>query len=452
MPNRSERRHVQGSEPREHRTEYQRDRDRVLYSSAFRRLAGVTQVVHAAEGHVFHNRLTHTLKVAQIARRIAEQLISTQGDLASVVGVDPDVAETAALAHDLGHPPFGHIAEQELDSRMQNAGIGDGFEGNAQSFRIVTKVAIKNAEYKGLDLTRASLNAILKYPWARGVDGKSHVKWGHYFSEKEDFEFARQLNLPSDLRQSAEAAIMDWADDVTYSVHDVDDFYRAGLIPLDRLLSATDERSRFIEFAFDKWEKKHDYKPPREFTKTVAEEFFDLRRLSFMAGESEEGDLQVPFSGKRGQRQRLSTFSGFLIRRYVLGAKQTPAVTLVSSGKRNFVRIEPKLRAEVNLLKQLMQYYVFDHPTLVAQQLGQRRVIRELFDILFDAAKGASKNQGLIPPPFSDSLRDLPANATRERARLVCDLIASMTEQQSLTLHQRLTGYAPGSFSDLIIR
>jgi dGTPase len=229
---RSDRRHRTDREA-DQRNPFQRDRDRILYSPIFRRLAGVTQVVHAAEGHIFHNRLTHTIKVAQIGRRIAEHLRQTDPELVRDVGdIDPDVVEAAALAHDLGHPPFGHIAEYELDQLLRNHNITDGFEGNAQSFRVVTKFGIRLGVTSGLNLTRASLNAILKYPWQRGNDGKKFKKWGSYQTEIDDFDFARKLEEGGDLRRSAEAELMDWADDVTYSVHDVEDFYRAGAYTL----------------------------------------------------------------------------------------------------------------------------------------------------------------------------------------------------------------------------
>lgn len=131
------------SKSKDDRQESQRDRDRLLYSSAFRRLAGVTQVIAPGEGHVFHNRLTHSLKVAQIARRLAERILSKQSSLAEQLGVDPDVCEAAALAHDLGHPPFGHVAEKELDRLVVEHGLMDGFEGNAQSFRIVNSLSVR---------------------------------------------------------------------------------------------------------------------------------------------------------------------------------------------------------------------------------------------------------------------------------------------------------------------
>lgn len=133
-------------ERRDYRSPAQIDRDRILYSTAFARLAEVTQVVTADQGHVFHNRLTHSLKVGQLARRMAEKILREQAKEADELGgLDPDVAEAAGLAHDLGHPPFGHIAEETLDELLRTQGVQDGFEGNAQSFRILTKIAVSDA-------------------------------------------------------------------------------------------------------------------------------------------------------------------------------------------------------------------------------------------------------------------------------------------------------------------
>ena len=148
------------------RTAFQRDRDRLLYSDYLRRLASVTQVASAAEGASFHNRLTHSIKVAQVGRRLAELLLSRDKDLAGFL--DPDVVEAAALAHDLGHPPFGHVADRHLCALAVENDLGDGFEGNAQTFRIVTRLSVRRSGGGlGLDLTRATLAATAKYPWFR---------------------------------------------------------------------------------------------------------------------------------------------------------------------------------------------------------------------------------------------------------------------------------------------
>jgi len=184
---RNSRRHTIASEKKtdstDSRTPAQKDRDRLLYTSSLRRLAQVTQVVAAEVSHVFHNRLTHSFQVAQVGRRLAERLLSVHGETVLLSdGLDPDVVEAACYAHDLGHPPFGHIAEEELNS-LAGAGI-DGFEGNAQSFRIITKLAQHSSLHRGLDLTRATLAAVLKYPWRLGENPEKTNKWGAYRSER----------------------------------------------------------------------------------------------------------------------------------------------------------------------------------------------------------------------------------------------------------------------------
>ncbi len=447
---RIDRRHI-GDRAVDQRQCFQRDRDRVLYSSAFRRLAGVTQVVHVAEGHIYHNRLTHSLKVAQVGRRIAEHLVNTESglDLKAIGGIDPDVVETAALCHDLGHPPFGHIAEDELNDQLLSKTVMDGFEGNAQSFRIATKISIRNRDHRGLNLSRASLNAILKYPWAKGTSGKKAKKWGYYSSEKDDFDFARALTTIASELQSPEAAIMDWADDITYSVHDVDDFYRANLIPLDQLLIKTTERDTFLNAVYKRWKADDSYKSNlKELPLTEAREFFKL--LSYITNK----ELNTAFVGSRNQRLRLNILSAFLIRRYVQGTddhSEKPITISTSSGTPP-IQIQPRLKAEVDLLKALMHYYVFNNPSLVTQQYGQRQIIKELFRIYYEAIQPSSKNQSLIPYPFCDYLKEIDNEDVPNRARLVADLIASMTEQQAILLHQRLTGAAPGSVRDTIFR
>lgn len=185
----------------EYRFDYERDRDRLLYSSAFRRLAGVTQVTAVRERHLLHNRLTHSLKVAQLGRRMAQRLLRLEGGFQGDLDDGcreylPDIVETAGLAHDIGHPPFGHIAEEVLAEEMADLG---GFEGNAQSFRIVTKLAVRDSSL-GLNLTRASLNSVLKYPKFRsqvaspgeatGVpwyDRSRGTKWGAYDRDQNEF-------------------------------------------------------------------------------------------------------------------------------------------------------------------------------------------------------------------------------------------------------------------------
>ena len=141
-----------------------------MYSSAFHRLAGITQIVRAGEANVFHTRQQHTLKVAQVGRRLAQKLLKEQPKEAVFRGLDPEVVEAACIAHDLGHPPFGHVGERTLNELVVK-NDDDGFEGNAQSFRIITKLAIRFPDIDGIDMTRATLAACLKYPWYRENTG-----------------------------------------------------------------------------------------------------------------------------------------------------------------------------------------------------------------------------------------------------------------------------------------
>jgi dGTPase len=432
LPLRTERYHT--GDRKDQRSDSQRDRDRVLYCSAFRRLAEVTQVVSAAEGHSFHNRLTHTLKVAQIARRLAEKLADDHPKEAQEIGgPDPDIAETAALAHDLGHPPFGHIAEKELARLAAAAGEEERFEGNAQSFRIVTKLAVRTDTYPGLNLTAASLCAILKYPWFRATAGDHVEKWGVYHSEKAEFDYARTQLSVSGSTRSVEAEIMDWADDIAYSVFDVDDFYRAGLIPLDRIFSDKAERERFLEGALFRLRRLK--KPDPDSIVAAFEALIENMPPRTLRGS---------FEGTNDQRAFLRQWTSFLVARYV-GAIQLRVPTAADP---RTVTITAGYKHEVEILKQLCWHYVIENPRLLTQQAGERRVIRSLFELFLDRAE--KRDFDIFPHPFRGILNDLKSrDATRpELVRPVIDMISSMTENQAIRLYQRLYGFNLGSIYD----
>lgn len=427
------------------RTDHEHDRDRILYTSAFRRLAGVSQVVAVAEGHVFHNRLTHTLEVAQIGRRLGQKLLRDQEKVAEQVGgVDPEVVEAAALAHDLGHPPFGHCAEEELDKRVVAAGLPDGFEGNAQSFRIVTKLAMRYEDPVGLDLTPRTLNAILKYPWFRQTKGHKHRKYGAYQTERADFKRARKGS--GSKTKSAEAELMDWADDVAYAVHDVEDFYRAGLIPLERLVKDSDERGRFYHGVFTRW--KHEGKRYRRRDYKAAFDFvMQLLRLS------EDRDLE-PYTGERRQRAWLRGLTSHLITRYV----DAISLAVPKSTTEPRVKIHKDREREVRILKELVWHYIIRRPTLAGQQRGQVRVIGELFEIFLCACKSTNpRDRAILPARYGEHLEDavLAADTDDDRnaaaVRVAADVIAGMTEDEALRLHARLTGARLGSILNPII-
>ncbi|MGV3525435.1 MAG: deoxyguanosinetriphosphate triphosphohydrolase family protein [Candidatus Sericytochromatia bacterium] len=448
-----DRRHAEApkiaSDELDYREPAQKDRDRLLFCSAFRRLAGVTQVVSVQEGHVFHNRLTHSLKVAQIARSLALKLLKT-GDsklLAAVGGIDPDVAETAALAHDLGHPPFGHIAEGKLHQLAQGVGLEDGFEGNAQSFRIVTQLAIRKEQFSGLNLTRGSLNALLKYPWLYGANGpRSTRKWNAYASEREDYLFARE-GMADGYGKCIEAELMDWADDIAYSIHDVEDFYRANLIPLDRLVGSLrsvkggrfevvpgSETDRFLSAVFKRWE--HD---------NIQSEFQDAGKRdrliqSFLRIIAQLGSIQTPYDGSHALKAYLRSFTSVHVSRYI------NAITLCDpdSAAGCPIQISEDALYEVKMLKELTWHYVMRSPALTAQKHGQTQLITALFETFHAAAQ--SPNPGdwdIFPFGYRERLE---TTITRtERSRIVIDLIASMAEAQAVQMYQRLMGTSPGS-------
>lgn len=379
-----------------------------------------------------HNRLTHSLKVAQVGRSLAENLLqqSTSREVANRLGgLEPDVVESAALAHDLGHPPFGHIAERELDAKVTSHGVPDGFEGNAQSFRIVTKLAVRYPREEGLDLTRATLGAILKYPWLRTTTGKKNRKWGAYGSEEDDFVWARQICPLGDTVPTLEAALMDWADDITYAVHDVEDFFRAGLIPLDRLSTDRSERDRVLNTV---GQQQHGADAPS--IDDLANAFNALM---------DSAPMTMPFQGSRRDRAALRSYTSTLIGRYVSSISLEDPV-----GNGSPLQIDPTAKREVSMLKGLTSYYVIESRSLVAQRFGQRRLIGALFDLLLDASVNED-NWRVFPTIYQELLAE--SSDTAERVRLVADLIASMSEAHVVTTYDRLTGREAGSVMDPVL-
>jgi len=407
----------------------ERDRDAVLYSSAFHRLAGITQIVRAGEADYFHTRQQHSLKVAQLGRRLAQACIKKQPILADAWGIDPEVVEAACLAHDLGHPPFGHIGEKTLNELVNAAGDADGYEGNAQTFRILTKTGVRYDETNGLDMTRATLAAVLKYPWPREVGHPAKdKKWSAYRSEKIDFEFARKFHQHE--RQSAEAALMDWADDIAYSVHDIEDFHRAGAMPW-RLIFEAENARPLVDATAEKWFGK-----PADASDRLMQAWSNLG--DYFAGY--EAIMREPYDGCRAHRVALRTLTSTLIGRYVQATKLSEDFNA-----------DPIIRgteeeAEILILKQITKQYIIKSPTLLAQQHGQRRIIRKLFKAIMDGA--GTEFPDFLPVRLA-YLWDLREGST---ARFAADCIASMTEAQALALFGRLSGTAAGSVLDPIIK
>lgn len=409
------------------RSQFERDRDRLLYSSAFHRLAGITQIVRAGEADVFHTRQQHTIKVAQVGRRLAQKLLKEQPAEAKLRGLDPEVVEAACLAHDLGHPPFGHIGEHTLDELVSKHD-DEGFEGNAQSFRIMTKLAVRFPDFPGIDMTRATLAACLKYPWFRAKKGKKSKKWSAYSSEKDDFEFAREFH-PHD-EKTLEAELMDWSDDVAYSVHDLEDFHRCNALPWQRVFG---EKDRIIERAAGGAATK------AEKAKFAAA----YQRLKDFLEGTYSALLTESYDGTRLQREQLRRMTSQLIDKYIRGI----SISRDGSSLRA-VEFNQDAVTEIALLKQITRDYIIGSPTLAAQQHGQRRIITDLFNALWD---GHDRELG-YPPFLPIRLRYLAEVANTSRARFVADCIASLSESEAVGLHARLFGAAPGSVLNPIVR
>ncbi len=435
----------QGNKPGDRRKSFQIDRDRILYSSAFRRLAQVTQVVTAQEGHVFHNRLTHSLKVGQVARRLAERLLELQPEVANQIGgIDPDVVEAAALSHDLGHPPFGHTAEEELDKCAIQHGLKDGFEGNAQSFRILTKLAIHRIDYYGLNLTRATLNAVLKYPWLRSGDRNSRKwrKYSVYHLDREAFNFAKK---PGDETQTIEASIMDYADDITYSVHDLEDFYLAGLIPLELLATDRDELNHFIT----EWLRESPQNETAQIVKNDPNRFQNFLNATYnMGGQYRQGTFE--------QKAQIKRISSQLIQNYIKSVKLSKKYSDLAEGEalreRGYLQQNPQKEEELKFLQRIVWYYVISNPRLATQRYGQKRIVRTLFTMYLEAIEEGDLS--FIPVRFVREyleLRDREnqgEDISQEKVRMAVDIVASLSEAEAVLKYRRLTGISQGSFLD----
>jgi dGTPase len=228
------------------------------------------------------------------------------------LGIHPEVVEAACLAHDLGHPPFGHCGEETLNNLVSRHD-DEGFEGNAQSFRILTKLAVRFDNYPGLDLTRATLAACLKYSWFRDRDGHSRktTKWGAYRTDSEDFTFAR-FNIDDDESKTAEAELMDWADDIAYSVHDIEDFHRCNAIPWREILSE-EGRNKLVESAAGKNEKDKS-----KNTASLEQAHANLKSLI----EGTAGNLiNEPYEARQDQRRLIRVMTSQLIGHFVTSTR-----------------------------------------------------------------------------------------------------------------------------------
>ncbi|PZE74486.1 MULTISPECIES: deoxyguanosinetriphosphate triphosphohydrolase [unclassified Curtobacterium] len=398
--------------PEEHssrRSDFARDRARLLHSSALRRLAAKTQVLSPTTGLDFaRNRLTHSLEVAQVGRELADSL-----------GLDPDVVDTACLAHDIGHPPFGHNGETAINAWAADIG---GFEGNAQTLRLLTRIEPKlygeDGRPYGLNLTRASLDASCKYPWpaAQGVlePSSGRRKFGFYDDDVDAFTWLRS-GAPRRQR-CIEAQVMDLSDDIAYSVHDFEDAVVAGFIDVAALGDRVGEND--IVSAMHAW--VGDTLSRDE----LLEAFDRLRSLSLW---------MTSYDGSRVAQARLKNLTSQFIGRFARTATQATRASYASGSLVRFaasVVVPPEIIGEIAVLKGIVAAFVMTQGDRQPVYERQRAVLTELLDALVAAEDRE------LEPGFAADWRAATDDAGRRRA--VVDQVASLTDQGALAWHKRL--------------
>lgn len=461
------------------RSESRIDRDRILQSWAFRRLEGVTQIVTPDQsGHLMHSRLTHSMKVGQVGRRIADELLLKYKEkdpqkLINGGGLDPDVVEAAGFAHDIGHPPFGHAGEKILDAWARDHDLDDGFEGNAQTLRVVTQLEFRFPHMDGMNLTNATRAAIIKYPWKRGHDRKGK-KWEKFNAYNDDYQHhladPRILLGVHEEMQTLEASIMDIADDITYALHDLEDFYTAGLFPRNEVVVVledyknkdnpakppTTNQHKALGDCAAKLKKKLDEKG-----NVFKQELFDnaVNKVYAVIWFS----MYRHFDGSRAAFALIRTAFASLNDSYIA------AIDLAESQDKDGVWVVASLDTEhwyeIELLKWLTGKFVHERTELALTQLGQARILWETLDKLFHWSQGKpfsgllqkrdaiAKQQdaevklcpklpiileGLINEKLSKSADK--KDFDRRRARAVVDYVASLTDAQVVSLARALSG------------
>ena len=402
------------------RTPFERDRARVVHCAASRRLAAKTQVVGPQSDDFVRNRLTHSLEVAQVAR-----------DLARALGCHPDVTETAALAHDLGHPPFGHNGERLLDELSGPCG---GFEGNAQTLRILTRLESKTfdgdgprARSLGLNLTRATLDACTKYPWPRaeadepgGVHGDGSVrtnrKFGVYDDDRVVFDWMRDGAAPR--RRCLEAQVMDLADDVAYCVHDVEDGVAGGRVDLAALADPGERRAV--------WETVRTWYLPDEPDASLEAAWAGITGVPSWPGTAYDGSRRALAELKNVTSDLIGRFCG-AVREATRAAHPGPAVRYAAD-----LEVPRATEVEIALLKGVAAHYVMEADDRVAAMARQRELLAELFDAV---AAGAPAT---LEPIFRGD--HAAAGDDAGRLRVCVDQVASLTDASALAWHGRLRG------------
>jgi dGTPase len=384
------------------RTPFERDRARVLHSAGFRRLATKTQVHTAGSDDFLRTRLTHSLEVAQIAREMGARL-----------GCDPDVVDVAGLAHDIGHPPFGHNGEAALDAVAEPFG---GFEGNAQTLRVLTRLEAK-VEGAGLNLTRASLDASCKYPWTRR---EGQRKFGVYADDLPVFGWLREGAVGR--RRCLEAQVMDWADDVAYSVHDVEDGIHGGYLSLRPLLGDAAEREALCA----------------DVAAVYSDEPVDVLLDGLRGLLAEEVVSTIAdYDGSYPAQIALKRMTSVLTGRFVASAVGATHSRYGSEPMRRYdadLIVPRTVRIQCALLKGMALRYVMRARAAEDWYARQRTILIELVDAL--GRQAPERLDAMFAPMWAAAADDAA------RLRVVIDQVASLTDHAAVAWHGTLVAAA----------
>jgi dGTPase len=361
------------------RTAFQRDRDRIIHSSAFRRLKYKTQVFVYHEGDHFRTRLTHSIEVAQIARSIARTL-----------GLDEDLAEALALAHDLGHPPFGHAGEDALEACMA---AYDGFDHNAQGLKLVTQLEHRYADFDGLNLTWEALEGLVKHNGPLSGPNAA-VKNRQKPMPVAIADYMKRHDLELSTYAGAEAQVAALADDIAYNNHDIDDGLRAGLFSIDDLRAVP-----LVGPVIDKLEKRY---PGLEPQRLIHE---SVRRIITLM-------IDDTIAETRGRA----------------AVDKPQSSTDVRSMARALVSFSGTMQANDAALKSFLFQRMYRHYKVNRMMLKARRVVADLFELFI-------AEPGILPPEWS---RQTSGAKQKGTARVVCDYIAGMTDRFAIQEHKRL--------------
>ncbi len=407
----------------EERSPFERDRSRIIHSAAFRRLQGKTQVITVGEGDFLRTRLTHSLEVAQIGKGVALRL-----------GANSDLVEAISLVHDIGHPPFGHAGEQELQSLMKPYG---GFEANAQNIRVLTELETKSDAYNGLNLTRAVIDGQMKYKDT--FDGQ--LKKFIYCDDARVMEWAGDdaeavSCLSNGRSKSFECQIMDWADDVAYAVHDLEDSIHTGYISFaslqdDRRRGEAIDRvvSEFCQYSTDVAE--------------VCNSFLRILRDRYPTFQGLDA-----FHSRQSQKASRKQLASFLINRYIKATQRIEKIEIPKDqlSYRYWYRVYVPIqyRIEVTFIKRLIQRFVIESPQIRTLEEKGRYIIRTLFCKFMEGDNA----RALLPEDWKERL-DLDHSQTT-KARVVSDYISGMTDSYAQKTYARLYLPDKGSIYELL--